>query len=265
MTWLARVQALRKGQSLRVEHCVPGDMSAVASAGDRGYGLYCFRCGGTVEFVPYPEENLKEKLARLAEQRGHDTAYQQYQSPPAPANLQVRDWPVERRAWLHKAGLSNDDIAVLGIYYHEVTDRIVLPVVQGGEVIYWQARGFDKSRAKYLNPKVGEPPVVEFGTGQHVVLVEDYLSAFRVGQVTTAWGLLGTALKVRGLVRLLHEPRPVLTWFDPDTAGRQKAAAVRKQLRAYGRHVVDVASTRDPKLHSAEEISVYIGEASGKT
>ncbi len=254
MTWLATAKAIRQGSSERVEHCVSGDKSAVVSAGDNGWSMYCFRCGEQVEYEPYPELSLSERVARLQAARTLDSIAEWHVELPEPKEFDLSKWPVEQRAWLHKAGLFNTDIARLGVYHNTRLNRVVLPVRVGNEVGYWQARGFDKSRAKYINPKIKNPPLAEFGSGNCVVLVEDYLSAFRVGQVTTAWGLLGTTLKTPGLARLMQDGRQVVTWLDPDKAGVEKSAAIRKMLRAYGKHVINIASKRDPKLLSKAEI-----------
>lgn len=260
MNWLEVAQSLNKGASRRHEHCVAGDKSAVVSAGDNGWSMWCFRCGDTVEFVPYPTPSLTERIARLVEAKTLDTAAELNVSMPLPASHNIAEWPVGHRVWLYKAGLNNDDIARLKIYYNERIDRVVLPVYVDGVPEYWQARGFDKSRAKYLNPKIAEPPLAQFGKGEEIVLVEDYLSAFRVGQVTTAYGLLGTTLRTSALSKLLVDPRPVVTWLDPDKAGIEKAKVIRKTLRACGKRVLNVRSSKDPKLLSRAEISNILSE-----
>lgn len=262
MSWLDTAKALRVGTSGRVEHCVSGDKSAVVSAGDSGWSMYCFRCGEQVEFEPYPALSLAERIVKLQEAKALDAAAERSVELPTPIEHDLSKWPVSQRAWLHKAGLFNTDIAALGIYYNARLNRVVLPVMVEGTVGYWQARGFDKSRAKYINPKISNPPLAEFGSGGCIVLVEDYLSAFRVGQVTAAWGLLGTTLKTPGLAKLLHDGRQVVTWLDPDKAGVEKSAAIRKMLRAYGKHVVNIVSTRDPKLLPRSEIAQLLKDNS---
>lgn len=261
MGWLDTAKALRVGGSVRAEHCVGGDKSAIISAGDKGWSVYCFRCGETVEFELYPEAPLAERIARLVEAKTQDAVAELAISLPGPAIHELGRWPVGHRAWLHKAGMFNADIAALGIYYNERLDRVILPVVRGSSVIYWQGRGFDKKRAKYINPKVANPPAAEFGIGSCIVLVEDYLSAWKVGKVTEAWGLLGTQLKAEAMSKLLVAGKPVVTWLDPDKAGITKASVMRRALRAYGVRVIDVLSRRDPKLLSTTAIEQHIQEA----
>lgn len=252
MSWLTQAKAAN-GKSVRTKHC-SSDLSAVASAGDTGWSLYCFRCGKVVEFEPYPELSLQEKLTKLKAARNADEYHESSTALPEPANFDLSSWPTTHRAWLHRAGLFNSDIESLGIYYNPVTDRVVLPVVSDGKVCYWQARGFDKTRAKYLNPRVADPPCAKFGSGPYIVLVEDFLSAYRVGQHAEAWALLGTALKAGALAALLSDPRPVAVWLDPDAAGRTKGRQAALTLRTYGKAVRILASDADPKLLSSSQI-----------
>lgn len=254
MTWLEIAKSLAPGRSRRVSHCNPNDKSAVTSAGDNGWSLYCFRCGGTVEFEPYPELSLQEKLNKLNQARQADEYHECSTTLPEPVEFNLNVWPIGHRVWLHKAGLTNDDISTLGIYYNSKTDRVVLPVTRDGRVIYWQARGFDKSRPKYINPSVADPPAAKFGAGGSVVLTEDYLSAFRVGQHTEAWALLGTSLKPGVLSELLTYQNDIKIWLDPDLAGQSKGRDAARLLRTYGKSVVMLHSDRDPKLLSSSEI-----------
>lgn len=254
MTWLEIAKSLAPGRSLRVSHCNPSDKSAVTSAGEHGWSLYCFRCGGTVEFEPYPELSLQDKLNKLNQARQADEYHEYATTLPQPVEFSLSKWPITHRVWLHKAGLTNDDIAMLGIYYNSKTDRVVLPVMRGERVVYWQARGFDTSRAKYINPSIADPPAAKFGEGSSIVLTEDYLSAFRVGQHTEAWALLGTALKPGVLSELLPYQGTIKIWLDPDFAGQSKGRDAARLLRTYGKSVVMLHSDRDPKLLSSSEI-----------
>lgn len=169
--------------------------------------------------------------------------------------LNPQAWPLRARVWLYKAGFSNDDIEGLGFYYNQRMDRVVMPVRRDGEVVYWQARGFDKERAKYMNPNVDRSNLVaRFGTGPVLVLTEDVLSAFRVSRVTEAWALMGTSVPDGVLATLSAESRPVALMLDPDAAGMRARSKLRRQLGAAGVAVHILTPRRDPKLLSTEEI-----------
>jgi DNA primase len=160
---------------------------------------------------------------------------------------------------LYKAGLSNDDIEALGFYYCERLQRVVMPVYHEGTLLYWQARGFNTARAKYINPIVPKDTLVaRFGKGDTLVLTEDILSAHKVGKVTEAWALMGTAL-ADGVANLIAaKGKPVLIMLDPDKAGVKARGKIYKQLGALGVDVRIARLARDPKLLTKEELSACV-------
>jgi hypothetical protein len=176
-----------------------------------------------------------------------------------PADFNPSNWPLEPRVWLYKAGLSNEAIQGSGFYYHEPTKRVVLPVFDNGALVYWQARGFDASRPKYLNPEVDRTKLVaKYGQGDVLVLTEDILSAKRVSLHTEAWSILGTAIPDPVLGQIIRTGKPVLVWLDPDDAGRKGTSKAVAKLRAYGVEAKAIRTDRDPKLYSAKEIATVI-------
>lgn len=260
-TWLAVAQALPVGGSRRAKHdCGPG-LTLIVNHEDEGWSAYCFRCAEP-GWVPRPRESLQERLTRLTRVRQADRELEAQVVPPMPAEFDVGAWPVRARAWLYRAGLSNLDIKKHGVYYHAPSDRVVLPVMKDGALVYWQARGFNPDLAKYINPKVDRDHLVaEYGSGPLLVLTEDILSCWRVGAVSEAWSLLGTKLPVPILNRIaVMKDREVAVWLDPDKAGDEGAATVLHTLRLYGIKARKVASTRDPKLHSHKEIECLLSD-----
>jgi hypothetical protein len=134
-----------------------------------------------------------------------------------------------------------------------------MPVREDGRLLYWQARGFDKARAKYINPPVDKASlIVRYGTGAVIVLTEDILSAVRVARVTEAWAVLGTSVSDGMLAALLQSRRPVLIMLDPDAAGQKARSKIRQQIAAAGGDVRIVRAPKDPKLLSKEDIECLI-------
>jgi len=135
----------------------------------------------------------------------------------------------------------------------------VVPVYEAGEVVFWQARAYDKRQPKYLSPPVDRSALLpRYGRADRIVLTEDLLSAFKIGLVGEAWCLMGTHASPRLIAALLARKAPVLCWLDPDGPGRRAAAKVHKQLKAYGIEVRVIRSERDPKLHTFDEIKECI-------
>lgn len=251
--WLPQAEALGVGKQARVEHdCGPGSSMIVSNKLDK-FTAWCFRCGegGVKDKVPTLADQVELRKLRSEEDSMRTAVL------PQPMEHDIDSWPIEARVWLYKAGLSKPTITSLGIYYHPPTKRVVLPIVEAGHVTYWQARAVMKDQQpKYINPSIDRDTVLpRYGSGPCIVLTEDYLSAVRVGQVTEAWSLLGTDLKQPVLAKLLRDPRPVVCWLDPDSAGEKAMRKIKRSLHNIGKECHTLHSIRDPKLLSKREIT----------
>jgi hypothetical protein len=165
--------------------------------------------------------------------------------------------------WLYKAGLGNEAIKAAGIYYCPRLDRVVLPVVSDDRLVYWQARGFDPERPKYINPAIDKANLTaRYGEGGPLVLVEDILSAIRVGEVARGWSLLGTNISdsTAARVKAARGVDNVLIWLDPDGAGRKARGRLRNALCLVGITPRIIRTDLDPKLYSREEIRRIVFE-----
>ncbi|WCA46212.1 DNA primase [Caulobacter phage DCM] len=256
--WLELAQALPEGTRGTADHDCGTGKKLVIDHKVGGWGAYCYRCG-LPGWVPKPPESLAQRIARLGAQRAEEQAVRGSLDLPTPANSNPRTWPLEARVWLYKVGFSNDDIESLGFFYHERTKRVVMPSLNEGKLVYWQARGFNPDFAKYINPQVNPKPVAKYGSGPVLVLTEDMLSAAKVGMLTEAWSLLGTKISTATVVEIMRLRKPVVIWLDPDQAGIDGSAAVYKALTVSGVNARVVRTQQDPKLHSKKEIAHIIG------
>lgn len=261
-SWLPHAERLAPGQRARIGHdCGPGKVLIVENKAD-GWSGYCFRCDDHGwKYKPLP--SLGERLAQRTAQRQAEVALEEDPAPPQPCVFDTAEWPLEARVWLYKAALTTEDIAALGYYYHPPTKRVVIPVLDKGELIYWQARRiFGEAGPKYINPVVPRGSVVpRYGSGPAIVLTEDILSAVRCGMAAEAWCLMGVKLCEPVLARLMADGRPVLIWLDPDKAGWNGAAAISRTLALAGVPHAVVNSAKDPKFHSRAEVAQQIQEA----
>lgn len=256
--WLHHAEKLERGEKAMVSHsCGSGNKLLVENA-DAGFKAWCYRCG-IGGFKSHPRPSLDERIAALREQRSADKAVEADPRPPMPTNFDPSSWPLQPRVWLYKCGLSNQMIRDAGFYWCDRIKRVVLPVLNGSKLVYWQARGFDPDRPKYLNPKI-DKPVYKSGPYNFgpIVLTEDILSAVKVGQVAEAWGLLGTRLDPSVAAEIARTGRPVLVWLDPDDAGLKARRKIIPQLRALGVDARIVRASRDPKYYSWAEIKELV-------
>lgn len=226
---------------------------------EAGYHAYCWRCG-EAGWIPHPTPSLAERVAALGRAREADRRATATVELPLPMTTNPQDWPLAARVWLYKAGMSNDDIEALGFYWNPRLERVVMPVSHAGRLAYWQARGFNPARPKYINPVVPKDHLVAaFGDGPVLVLTEDILSAYKVGKVTSAWSIMGTSASDAVLNTIVADGRPVVVCLDPDGAGRKGASKIRKALALFGVDVRIVHMRRDPKLLSTSEIQHELG------
>lgn len=232
----------------------------LVSRDDSGYRAWCFRCNDGGSALP-PQESLTEKLARIKRQSEVDAAIMRPELPE-PRVYALDDWPMNAKLWLYKAGLSRDLIGKLGAYYHPDTDRVVLPIYERGEPVFWQARAQDGRQPKYLAPSADRSLVIpRYGKAESVTLTEDILSAYKVGLVGEGWSLMGTRVSNHLLSLLLLRGAPVNVWLDNDlpplhsvNRGQVAASKIHKQLRACGLRTRNIISPRDPKLMHRDEI-----------
>lgn len=212
-----------------------------------------------------PTLTLAERLALVKAQREADIeASASAVLPTQDAMFHPKDWPVDARVWFYKAGISNDDIAALGAFWSARMRRVVVPYRTLGGDSAWIARDpIVGEGPKYLFPRGvsrgggavfprGAAPVLRSG----IAVVEDVLSAFRIGRDTDfmAVAAQGTSLDRTALVRIADAGLPVFTWLDPDKYGQLGAVRIRRDLGNLGVEVRNVVSPRDPKLHEPHEL-----------
>ena len=248
-SWLPKAQALPHGGRARVDHDCGAGRTLTIRRDDAGLHAFCFRCNDKGWLPPEPEP-LEVRLKRLQAGTTADAQAMQSVGLPAPAVKAWDEWPAKARLWLLKAGLSSADLPRLGAYYHPPSDRVVLPVLSGSDVVFWQARSLDKHRLpKYLAPDVSKSSVIpQYGSADVVTLTEDILSAYKVGKIGEGWCMMGTSPSKKLLGMLAARGCKVNVWLDPDAAGRKAVAKIMPMLRAFNIEARDIVSDCDPKL-----------------
>lgn len=262
-SWVHHAKDVAPGQKRYFPHDCGGGKTLLISNNEGGYSAWCFRCSDS-GWHRHPELPLAERIAKLQEQAAHDARHAFVRGDPTlPHGLvfDVQQWPSHAAVWLYKAGIGKPEIARLGAGWHPDMERVVLPVYEGKHLVYWQARGFDKGRPKYINPDVDKQQIIPtYGEGVRV-LTEDILSAFKVGMAAKGTSLMGTSLSEKLLSTLLSERLPVLVWLDPDEAGQRAADKIVRQLRQFGLSTGRIVTDKDPKLLSQERINHEVHQA----
>jgi len=146
--------------------------------------------------------------------------------------------------------------------------RVILPVYEGIDLVYIQARAVHTWRKpKYLNQcGAGKEGIMWKGVHSDTVkstlqstvyITEDILSALRLYLCGyNAVSSLGTTLS-DGQVGYLSRFKRFIFWYDGDTAGYTGSAKGMKKLGLLGK-ATRIITERDPKLYSNREIGSII-------
>lgn len=251
--WLSTAKGLKVGAATKVASgCASSPCLRIANT-ETAYKAYCFACGETR--MVRKVLSMAEVSARLAAQQAGEAALRVAQGYPYPREYDMAKWPLVARCWPLKAGLTFDEVALMGLYYHPPSTRVVIPVGN-----WYQARLVSGYGPKYLSPGFDPPASFSYGEGR-VVLTEDCLSAFKVSLCGyRGWPVLGTKLTDRRIAAMLEAAGgKVIVWTDPDKAGLLAATKLRHSLTMYGADVKVVHGDRDPKLYDKASIRELLG------
>lgn len=175
--------------------------------------------------------------------------------------------------WFNRYGITQEERDHYGLGWSGYWKRAILPVWQGGQLVAFQARRLlpEDDGPKYLTRKLEgyERPFFTGGWGDSsldfstMVVVEDILSAIKVGRYCTTTAILNGTLSqevVAGVLRF--KPTRVVVWLDDDNP------AIRQSQRRIMRRVAPYADVyrinnigADPKELSGEQIAATLRSA----
>jgi hypothetical protein len=265
--WLVAAKALPAGRSNKIAHCAT-DRSCIVSNEKHGYRAHCFRCG-PVGFVKHELFSIgqlarrKQELELLAERE-----------TKLPKDF-TTDIPASEAIWLYKAGVSHAIARHYGFGYSASLRRVILPVYENKKLMGFTARSTIGEKPKYIERMVPEAifradPAVGLASeagwreavGPDLVLVEDILSAVRVGRVVRqACSVLGTSvsyLQTHSILAGQSKGLRIAVWLDPDKAGVTGAFRLVRSLAVMGHDVQQIKTKKDPKYYSNREIREWL-------
>lgn len=261
-TWLAIAKELAPNSKTR-DNCDCGSgKTLVISRDHKTYSCYCFRCGyqrysdvGTLsleELAKIKELNKQAKEVRLTVELPEDF---------------TEDIPLIGRLWLYKGGVGPSLWKKYSIGWSDTLQRVIMPIFDNSKLVWFQARAVHPGQMpKYIGPD-GDRSTLVFKTGEHtgksVTVVEDMMSAYRVGEITATCSLLGTKITT-AQANILGQYDLVTTWLDDDAAGKRGAYDVRRAVGLVT-EVRNISTTKDPKCYSREEIVNILGVTNGST
>ena len=170
------------------------------------------------------------------------------------------DIPSKGMGWLYSNNLTDSDIKKWQIGYSPTLGRVILPVYQQDELVYWQGR-FLGTPDKVKNPKYtnvfkqGRDSIyfwnLEADT-KEIVMVEDIISAINVGHICNTVGLLYAYVPDDLVMKLSVRYSPVIMWLDWDKNNRVLGRL--KRYRSMGINVKAIMTRLDPKTYDDDYI-----------
>jgi hypothetical protein len=251
--WLEIAKALPHGSKVRTqcsENC-GADNSQIISHSPQGYSRYCFRCKGK-DFQGHGQRRIGD-----IERHKKERAFLKEKQVRLPDDYTL-DVPTRYAIWYIKYGISPELARQYEIGYSEEYNRIVLPVKRNGLLTAVQMRAVeDWMKPKYLNPTGPSVSKAVFMSGEPTgttVVVEDIISAIKVGKVHHATSILGTNMTDERALEIASLNHTAIVWTDNDKAGVRGRIDSARQLRLLGMDVYEIRTPNDPKTYSLDVI-----------
>lgn len=230
-------------KSIRVERLSDGSITAK-----------CFRCGAIGRDLRESGSLrvLKESL-REVEQAAKDR-------PLGELVYDTTKWPVLAWQWVRQYGITEGEIKEYGLCYAVERRRVLLPIWWAGEKVGYQLRKIydDDPGPKYDTRCRGGVGFMSFSPviNNEVVLVEDILSAIKVGRVARTIALLSTNI-TQAVRTYLSQFDRFHVWLDMDNPQVIRSAVkLLNTLDLFGKtHLI--TTMKDPKCYDES----YIKEA----
>lgn len=216
---------------------------------------YCFGCRF---FIPSPEniEQLKKKAQQLENNKNND-----FMLDTSGFTYRI---PSNALSWLTKYGISRQEVEHYGICWNTNTDSLVFPIYNSQKaIIYCQERyfGSDIHHAKYVTHGSKTQQLAQIlnrNAPRTVVLVEDFISAIKVGRVCTSSPLLGSTIDPNAVRWVTERFNKVRVWLDLDKATQALHEASKLALAIPNTRVI--ITVLDPKEYSTQEILQKLNE-----
>ena len=147
-----------------------------------------------------------------------------------------------------------------GLRWSPYWEQLLFPLHdEDGKLCCVQARNFNVKRAakaKYYNVGDKSESCTYYGSTDTVVLVEDCVSAIKIGMVETGFPLLGTSITRERLRWLSKRFKRIIVWLDADKY--REARDIADAAKLLGVVVKTVYTEHDPKTYSIEQIKEFL-------
>lgn len=134
---------------------------------------------------------------------------------------------LESLQWLYQYYIYEDLIRSYRIV-ETAGPSLLFPVLKDNDLIMYQQRRMDRKYITTNGPKTymySKTPECDT-----LVIVEDFISCVRVGEVYPSLCLFGTSLSYEEQQRIVEKYRRIVLWLDPDEAGQTAAKKIGDSL-----------------------------------
>lgn len=211
---------------------------------------YCFGCG----YVQREKDSLTSIAKQLEGNNNNENIPRDLHSDSF-----VSDIPGIAHSWLEKYGITPTEMQAYRLMWNTRTQSLVFPCFNpNGKLIFYQERYFgpNKDHPKYLT--FGSPDI-PFATINNtlynsggIVLVEDFVSSFKVGRYITSGALTGSKIAPKAFKWLSGRFKQARLWLDMDKAAESLVEA--SKLSGAIPDVRSIITHLDPKEYSNEVI-----------
>jgi hypothetical protein len=219
---------------------------------------YCYSCGYTIR-APLLR-SLHSKVNPLKYGHSGGNLNMPYSPRSDSDSVATFNLPRPARDWLDSYGITETETHHYNIWYDLEKDYLVFPIYDGPRLVCTNSRYFGS------NPK--HPRYITWGlknrhfklmpsqTSSVYVLVEDFVSAIKVGRQFNCIPLLGSYIP-NNLILSLISSKPILRiWLDPDKSTEAMVAV--QKARQYIKNCGTILSNKDPKDYNDQEIKDYV-------
>lgn len=178
----------------------------------------------------------------------------------------VSQFSTETLKGLYNYYVSDNLIYKYNIAYIEDEGKLLFPVIKNNEIVFAQTRSYPNKNIK----GIGDKHLFKIENGcKEVVVVEDYISAMRIGEMNVdAICLFGTYINNEEVKMLLDRYNTIKLWFDADEAGDKARKTISEQLNKQIKinkkrfplkyiqawSIIIINSKEDPKSYSDKEL-----------
>jgi len=209
---------------------------------DNGH-KHCFACGYHFYpkyYLPTPVTHGNEDKKLLPDDFSRDI--------PSAAWKWLLQYGLPYTYWLESCGYSEKEQRLVFKVGHPLCFSIGRLIPSSEEHVAALALSNSTKRRKWYvwGDSHKHCEVIGAGKGRAIVLVEDLISAHKVGQVNEAIPLFGTVIHPCHIYYLQQANKPVIVWLDKDQQGNNHKLAIRLQ-GLINQPVSVVVTDKDPK------------------